>query len=859
MSKPSYLDIKTSFDPPILFTLDLEGKFTVSAVRDIYDDTAVKLIIHDDNQNPIDTDGEIITTGSPYVANVVFSTADDPVRIIKSEMLKLADTIDTNIKENYSKGASGMDKWEVLKNSDPFDRGWSTNPEDAINTLEELGFVNIYSEKTGIVDPQDQVIHFEDEDGWEGEVFVNRVGKNTFQYNIVSQDYDDEVDDLYKPDIPDEMMESSDNLPDDEDSINKYLTLKYHFLDQGYNEKDADKLAHKNLDKDTVEECDLSEASISDQVVTIGIYGDYTGDYESLDSMVAAFKNAGIEVKDLEGDEDYGWEMNLTGRAKTLYKMVDDKIPGYSCDSVQEFVDEYSIEESTEEYDEEDDEYPYPAFPSDYEPEDGEYEFEEECNLNEETSTGKYYVLIGYNSYPESGIEADTFEPILVLGADNEAEAFEKCEWVKNHIENYPEAQGYDDISYLEVDADYIETYFGYEYLDDEPITESEHPEELDVKRHKVGDIVCATKEGMTDPDSYKVGDDIKIGALRGKVVAVNDDCIDLKITYNGFLDEDTDPSIGNKMVINVHAGINSDGFIITILDPDGKKIYDQRYDYGYNASYSREIADYSRKDHEDAIKYKWSSPNYYHAYKPYVTDIINDLCSQYNVDKSNIEVTNGQNVFAGKPVDDEKVNDFKSQYLESCEGDLCEDLEDDPDDADQEFSSADTSINSKKIPVLFSKVQFNPGTVNLDWGGGKFDNVTEYLADQDVTNYVYDKYNRTADHNRDVLQAIRQNGGADTVTCSNVLNVIKEPEARLAVIKNCRKYLKNGGKAYFTVYYASGKSEGQTGKDQYQLHRKTADYVSEIEQVFNNVTRKGNLIIAEGFDRVNDPILFDD
>ena len=55
---------------------------------------------------------------------------------------------------------------------------------------------------------------------------------------------------------------------------------------------------------------------------------------------------------------------------------------------------------------------------------------------------------------------------------------------------------------------------------------------------------------------------------------------------------------------------------------------------------------------------------------------------------------------------------------------------------------------------------------MNLDYGGGKFDNATEYLAEMNVTSLVYDPFNRSSDHNKMVLAEIRNNGSADTVTC---------------------------------------------------------------------------------------------
>lgn len=164
----------------------------------------------------------------------------------------------------------------------------------------------------------------------------------------------------------------------------------------------------------------------------------------------------------------------------------------------------------------------------------------------------------------------------------------------------------------------------------------------------------------------------------------------------------------------------------------------------------------------------------------------------------------------------------------------------------DQEFTSEKTSINSNKLPAIFHLVDFKPGTMNLDYGGGKFDNATEYLAEMNVTNLVYDPFNRSADHNKNVIANIRSNGGADTATCSNVLNVIKEPEARINVLKNIAKLVKSSGTVYITVYEGSGSNEGSPTKSGYQLNRKTADYIEEISSVFSDVKRRGKLIVCK-------------
>lgn len=164
---------------------------------------------------------------------------------------------------------------------------------------------------------------------------------------------------------------------------------------------------------------------------------------------------------------------------------------------------------------------------------------------------------------------------------------------------------------------------------------------------------------------------------------------------------------------------------------------------------------------------------------------------------------------------------------------------------AQQEFSSAATSINSNKLPAIYNMVEFRPGDVVVDFGGGKFDNAVNYLKDKDVTLLVYDPYNRSAEHNKEVLRLLKEHGGADAAVNSNVLNVIKEPEAREAVLKNIKKITKRGAPIYITVYEGRGDGvEGPT-KSGYQLNRKTGDYMNEVGKVFSNVKRKGKLITA--------------
>ena len=167
-----------------------------------------------------------------------------------------------------------------------------------------------------------------------------------------------------------------------------------------------------------------------------------------------------------------------------------------------------------------------------------------------------------------------------------------------------------------------------------------------------------------------------------------------------------------------------------------------------------------------------------------------------------------------------------------------------------QTITSARTSINKSKVPALFGLADrrgaWLPGTLNLDFGGGRYDTASEWMLTRGVVSLVYDPYNRTDEHNQGVIDAIVCSGGADTVTCSNVLNVIREPDARDAVIRGCYDALKAGGTVYFTVYEGDGTGVGrQTGADQWQENRPTADYMQEVWKWFPGAYRAGKLIIA--------------
>lgn len=164
-----------------------------------------------------------------------------------------------------------------------------------------------------------------------------------------------------------------------------------------------------------------------------------------------------------------------------------------------------------------------------------------------------------------------------------------------------------------------------------------------------------------------------------------------------------------------------------------------------------------------------------------------------------------------------------------------------------QEISSADTSINSSKLPSTFTKVKtWEKGSVNVDLGGGRFDNVTKFLKTKGVENHIFDPFNRDSKHNKKVADKVLD-GGADTATINKVLNVIKEKANRERVIAQARDALKGDGTAYFLIDEGpKSKTKPEATSKGWQNNWEAQKYVGHIKEHFGDVTRKGNLIIAK-------------
>lgn len=148
-------------------------------------------------------------------------------------------------------------------------------------------------------------------------------------------------------------------------------------------------------------------------------------------------------------------------------------------------------------------------------------------------------------------------------------------------------------------------------------------------------------------------------------------------------------------------------------------------------------------------------------------------------------------------------------------------------------ITSANTSV--RKIPALAKKVDeffgWKMGSKNLDIGAGKYEDFTEYLLKHKVKNLPYDPHNRPAEENEESLAACP----ADTVTISDVLNVLAVPLDRHEVLRLAKKHCRKAGRVYISIYEGDRSGVGKPSKkDCWQEHRKLITYFPEVEKVFH-------------------------
>lgn len=150
-----------------------------------------------------------------------------------------------------------------------------------------------------------------------------------------------------------------------------------------------------------------------------------------------------------------------------------------------------------------------------------------------------------------------------------------------------------------------------------------------------------------------------------------------------------------------------------------------------------------------------------------------------------------------------------------------------------QKYTSANTSINSTKLPKIYSlATDVIKGKSVIDYGCGKyFDN---YIGKVDADLHGYDPYNR---NDESVLRR-----EYDVALCSNVLNVIDSAEARIAVLRTLKSL---APVVLITVYEGNRSGKGKvTKEDCFQLNRSRGTYIPELVAVFG----KGNVTFKHGY-----------
>lgn len=160
-----------------------------------------------------------------------------------------------------------------------------------------------------------------------------------------------------------------------------------------------------------------------------------------------------------------------------------------------------------------------------------------------------------------------------------------------------------------------------------------------------------------------------------------------------------------------------------------------------------------------------------------------------------------------------------------------------------QEFNSAETSL--KQVACLFKSkwAEFKPDDVVLDYGGGRYNLVANFMADKVAKFHTVDKFNRCEQWNNfHTIAAIFE--GCNVVTCANVLNVIKEDDVVDDVIRIVHKITSD--RAIFCVYEGDKSGKGRkTQKSSWQRNERAAEYERRIAKYFKNVKRHGNIIVA--------------
>lgn len=173
-----------------------------------------------------------------------------------------------------------------------------------------------------------------------------------------------------------------------------------------------------------------------------------------------------------------------------------------------------------------------------------------------------------------------------------------------------------------------------------------------------------------------------------------------------------------------------------------------------------------------------------------------------------------------------------------------------------QTYSSAATSINSTKLPAVYTRVSdsaYQWADKLLDYGCGRYiDHLIKYTAKHSSIPddryyhycwwYGYDRFNRPDEWNAQALERFAESDKPFVnrmVFCSNVLNVIDSDD----VVKGIAGFLTacaiSGAAVMVTVYEGDKSGIGrETKADCYQRNEKITDYLKYFDKSF--MVKKG-------------------
>lgn len=142
-----------------------------------------------------------------------------------------------------------------------------------------------------------------------------------------------------------------------------------------------------------------------------------------------------------------------------------------------------------------------------------------------------------------------------------------------------------------------------------------------------------------------------------------------------------------------------------------------------------------------------------------------------------------------------------------------------------QKYSSAETSINSSKLPAIYGKLakQNIRDCHLLDYGCGKYLRYIKIWCKARNIKYLpYDIFNQPQKVNEASLLAASKAENL-VVICSNVLNVIEEDDIVQNIVETLVSFK---APVFTTIYEGDGKGKGRaTKRDCWQRNEKLRQY----------------------------------